>query len=96
MNSHQRDVSITRRHREWPLGTKVIVNMTGLQARVKPGTDPRGMLAGPRALHGRVVRHIRGKDQACDIEFAVPIDIGNANGLRYCHVLSLSRLKATP
>lgn len=69
------------RHRKWPLGTEVIAN------------TPIGRLP------GRVHKHWRLEEVAagCSIEFfgymPEPVDLGDANGARWCHVISFRNLK---
>lgn len=94
MNAHQRRVSMTRRHRQWPLGTPVIVSAKGLLVEIESNVDGSTVIADKarQLLHGRVFRHIKGCDSKCDIEFAVPISIGGAEWLRFCHLISLRRL----
>ena len=94
MNAHQRRVSMTRRHRQWPLGTQVIVDARGLAAQIETGKDATLVIAdaGRQLLKGRVFRHIKGCDCKCDVEFAVPISIEGAEWLRFCHLISLRLL----
>jgi hypothetical protein len=97
VNAHQRRVSMTRRHRDWPLGTPVLVNARGLQAAVEPDVDTSAMIADRerQLLHGRVVKHWRGNDYACSVEFVVPVDLGGAIWPRYAHRIPFRRLRKT-
>lgn len=92
MNAHQRRVSMTRRHRQWPLGTQVLVDARGLAAQIENFKDAALVIDGKHLLKGKVSRHIKGCDCKCDVEFAVPISIEDGDWLRFCHSISLRRL----
>ena len=66
------------RHRKWPLGTKVIAN------------TPIGR------IEGKVGKHWRDYEVAagCTVDFHPHlIDLGDANGERFCHVIPFRNLK---
>lgn len=68
---------MTRRHRKWPLGTVVSV------------LTPQGYLV------GRVFKHWR-KDEVAHgatVDFPYCVDMGDANGLRFCHVIPFRSMR---
>ena len=68
---------IDHRHCKWPLGTLVWVK------------TPQGY------MEGRVNRHLthpRYIDK-CDIAFVELVDMGDANGVRYCHAVPFRNIK---
>lgn len=68
---------LDRKHRKWPLGTPVAVK------------TPAGY------LRGRVVKHWRkGEVQhGASVEFPQIVDMEDANGARYCHVIPFRSMK---
>lgn len=65
------------KHRRWPLGTRVIAN------------TPIGRLPGQVNKHWRSTECPGG----CCIEFSEVVDLGDANGPRYCHRIAFRNLK---
>jgi hypothetical protein len=66
-----------RKHRKWPLGMGVLVK------------TPAGY------IRGRVFKHWR-KDEnehGCSVEFPFIVDMGDANGARYCHEIPFRSMK---
>jgi hypothetical protein len=66
-----------RKHRKWPLGMFVLVK------------TPAGY------IRGRVFKHWR-KDEnehGCSVEFPFVVDMGDANGSRFCHEIPFRSLK---
>jgi len=65
------------KHRRWPLGTPVMAN------------TPVGL------LRGRVFKHWRSDvaPHGCSVEFDRVVDLGDANGGRYCHVIPFRNLR---
>jgi hypothetical protein len=73
------DAEMRTRHRKWPLGTKVCT------------LTPAGY------LEGRVFKHWQKGEVAagCSVEFPVCVDMEDANGARFCHVISFRNLRKT-
>jgi len=69
-----------RKHRKWPLGTTVMV-MT-----------PAGYLRGRISKHWRRTENHHG----ATVEFPEVVDMGDANGARYCHVIPFRSMKPVP
>jgi hypothetical protein len=44
-------------------------------------------------IKGRVSRHVKGYPYACDICFDVVVDMGDANGRRYSHIIPFRNIK---
>lgn len=44
-------------------------------------------------LEGRINRHLKRYVDKCDIAFVEPVDLGDANGLRYCHAIPFRNIK---
>jgi len=68
---------LRRKHRKWPLGTRVMVK------------TPEGYLAGRLFKHWRVDEVPHG----ATIEFDQLVNMGDANGARFCHVIPFRSLK---
>lgn len=68
------------KHRRWPLGTTVEAN------------TPIGVTV------GKVSKHWRSDEvpHGCSIAFPHPVDLGDANGRRFCHVLPFRNLRKVP
>jgi hypothetical protein len=71
---------LRRKHRKWPLGTNVMV-----QTR-------EGYLRGRIHKHWRIdeTRH------GASVEFPFCVDMGDANGSRYCHEFPFRSMKPVP
>ncbi|WP_157657761.1 hypothetical protein [Burkholderia ubonensis] len=66
-----------RKHRKWPLGTAVMVQ------------TPAGYLRGRIFKHWRINENPHG----ATVEFPEVVDMGDANGTRYCHVIPFRNMR---
>ena len=66
-----------RKHRKWPLGTAVMVQ------------TPAGYLRGRIFKHWRINENHHG----ATVEFPEVVDMGDANGTRYCHVIPFRSMR---
>lgn len=71
------EADFRRKHRKWPLGTYVMVK------------TPEGY------LRGRVFKHWRRDEvpHGATVEFPFPVDMGDANGERFGHVIPFRSMK---
>lgn len=78
--NHAVTADMDRRHRKWPLGTAIQTN------------TPAGYLA------GRIVKHWRKGEVAhgATVEFPMLVDMGDANGARYAHVIPFRSMRPQP
>lgn len=66
-----------RKHRKWPLGTAVMVQ------------TPAGYLRGRIFKHWRLNENPHG----ATVEFPEVVNMGDANGTRYCHVIPFRNMR---
>lgn len=71
------NAEITRKHRDWPIGTTVST------------LTPQGYLSGHVSKHWRKSEYPHG----CSIDFGQIVDMGDANSPRYCHVIPFRNLR---
>jgi hypothetical protein len=71
------DADLKRKHRKWPLGTVVLVK------------TPKGYFNGRIFKHWRIDENQHG----ATVEFPHIVDMGDANGARFCHEVPFRSMK---
>jgi hypothetical protein len=71
------DADLKRKHRKWPLGTGVLVK------------TPMGYVPGRINKHWRIDESQHG----ASVEFPFLVDMGDANGARFCHEIPFRSMK---
>ena len=66
-----------RKHRKWPLGTEVLVK------------TPAGYLKGKIHKHWRITE----AEHGASVEFPIIVDMGDANGARFSHIIPFRNMK---
>jgi hypothetical protein len=69
--TRRESIHMTNKHRRWPLGAPVFA------------ATPVGVLRGTVMKHWRSTEYPHG----CSVEFATVVDLGDANGARFGHVI---------